>query len=95
MTALKAIEARASELMSADVVMLPRPDLDVLLSIIQDFVQTNGHIWTCGHRLWLNGYSNQPGQRHTCDIPDCDGNGQPCSEKCQRARAAIRLRGRV
>lgn len=54
-------------------------------------VNRKGHLDSCGHRQWLNGYTNQPGQRHDCDLPDCDGEGSPCTARCKAVRAALQL----
>lgn len=54
-------------------------------------VDRKGHLPSCGHGLWLNGYTNQPGQRHECDLTGCDGEGQPCTKRCQAVRAALLL----
>lgn len=50
-----------------------------------------GHHPDCGHGLWLNGYTNQPGERHSCYLPGCDGAGQPCSVRCRTVRSALKL----
>ena len=46
-----------------------------------------GHFPGCGHRQWLNGYNIVI--RHECQIEGCDGEGQPCSQRCQAANAAL------
>lgn len=56
-------------------------------------VNKRGHLDSCGHRTWINGYTNQPGQRHACDLADCDGEGSPCTKKCLTVRAALALEG--
>lgn len=52
-------------------------------------VDKKGHLPSCGHRLWLNGYGVR--QRHACDLVECDGEGQPCTQRCQAVRAALGL----
>lgn len=68
--------------------MTPTQQLRSALALTVD---KKGHLPSCGHRLWINGYTNQPGQRHVCDLVDCDGEGAPCTQRCQTVRAALRL----
>lgn len=52
-------------------------------------VDRKGHLPSCGHRQWLQGWGAHT--RHDCDVPDCPRTGQPCSKRCQEVRAALRL----
>lgn len=57
------------------------------------FRDKSGHFPNCGHRIWVNGYDNQPGHGHVAgvDCPDqqCKGEGAPCSDKCSAANRAL------
>ncbi len=54
-------------------------------------VGKSGHLPNCAHRQWVDGFTNQPGQRHACDLADCDGEGSPCTKRCAQVRAALAL----
>lgn len=52
-------------------------------------VTRSGHLPWCNHRCWVGGYNAR--QRHVCDLPECDGEGAPCIQRCRQVRAALKL----
>lgn len=52
-------------------------------------IDRRGHLaGRCGHGNWIVGWSNRT--QHTCDVPDCDREGAPCSKPCAIVRRTLR-----